>query len=119
MNKKQFTYLWVLVQTFLFLTPIVICLWYVPYDISYDKKYVAEVNRRAFENSGNNKITDFKDAKIAENDAEGKYVKKVWYLENKELYYFQAIIAGILIGALLQMFNAVWWMIGDSKYNDY
>jgi len=115
MNNKQFKMLWAICQIILFILPIIACLWYVPYDISYDQKYVNSVNQRAFENGDSNKLTDFKEATIAQYDAEGTYIEKEWKLNNQELYIFKAIIAGIIIGATLQFGNMIWFFVYQEK----
>lgn len=105
---------WVVVQAFLFVFPILVGLLSVPYEISYDQKYVNEVNIRAFQN--NLKTTDFKEAMVAENDAEGNYIRKEWKLEHKELYWYQDIMMGIVLGLMFQIFN-LFWSLGYNNYN--
>ena len=118
MNKRQFKYIWFTFQLALFILPILGSLWYVPYSISYDEKYVSDVNERAFQQAQEGKITDFKDATVAEKDAEGNYVYKEWKLQNKELYWIYAVIFGIVIGSLFQMFNVIWKFCYQEKYDD-
>jgi len=114
MNRKIFIRVWFTVQSLLFILPIIMLLIYVPYDISYDELYVKDVNSRAFES--NNKLTDFKEAVVADNDANGKYIEKVWMLENKSIYYINAIFIGLLLGFLLQLCNMMWITIYDDMF---
>jgi len=117
MNKKQFMYLWVVVQISLFILPILICGIIVPkYEMSWDKHYIKTVRTRAMEGYANNKLTDFSDAEIAKYDAEGKYEDKVWKLQHKEIYYFEGIGVGFLIGLLCQLFNIFWYGIDEVNF---
>ena len=90
----------------------------VPYQISYDEEYVSKVNPRAFQQNQEGKITDFKDATVAEKDAEGDYVRKEWKLKHKELYYFEGLLFGLFIGLVLQIFNMVWSDIYRDKFDE-
>ncbi len=119
MDKKQFKFLWLTVQLFLFVVPIVIGFLMVPYDISYDEEYVNNVNKRAFSEINSNSITDMRDAVIAKYDAEGTYLKKEWKLKHKEIYYFEGIGYGILIGLAFQLGNIVWYLLFEECYTSY
>lgn len=114
MNKKQYKFLWVTTQVLLFVLPIMIAIALTPYDINYDEEYIFKVNVRAFEGQ-DGKITDFKDAVVANKDAQGDYVKKEWKLKNQEIYYLINILSGVFIGATLQLGNLS-WMMGYDNY---
>ena len=118
MNKKQFKILWAITQISLFVLPFVFALILTPYNISYDKEYVSSVNVRAFEIMDNGKITDFREAVIAQEDAIGRYVEKEWKLQHQEIYYFNNLFAALLIGGMLQMFNPLWKMDYEDYYYD-
>lgn len=109
--------MWISVQSFLFLLPIIIGLVFVPYNISYDQKYVDNVNIRAFEYE-EGKITDFSEAQVKKQDADGKYIRKEWKLENKELYYFDAILLGSILGFFLQIGNVFWGLSFSMREED-
>ena len=118
MSKKLFIGLWATVQVILFILPILATLWYVPYEIDYDTRYVKEVNTRAFNTMDNEKLTDFKDATVAGYDASGTYLDRAWKLDHRELYTIWAIIAGMSAGGLLQILNIFWWIKFYDEYWD-
>ena len=109
-----------IVQLMLFIIPIVISLFCVDYYISWDQHYVENVNERVLNNHyGDNSITDFSDSVIAKYDSEGKYEKKVWKLQNKELYYYENFLMGVVLGAFFQIFIFFWNVyIDEIEYWD-
>lgn len=102
MDKKQKN-LWIIIHMIVFLLPIIICVLLTPYQISYDREYVNTVGVRVFEPTGEGKMTDFTEAKRMEYDSEGTYIRKEWKLKNKEIYYFENILCGVVIGVILQI----------------
>jgi hypothetical protein len=119
MNKTQYKFLWISTQVVLFILPMIIALFVVPYQISWDEHYTQTVNVRAFTEESPNKVTDLKEAVVSKIDAQGEYENKVWKLQHKELYYFNAIGGGFAIGLILQILNLVWAMFyGDLVRND-
>jgi hypothetical protein len=116
-EKRTYIKFWILVQTILLITPIMIGLVMVPYEIEKDKIYLERVGGRSFES--NDKLTDFKEAKVAEADLQGKFVQKVWMQENKELYYLYAIGYGFTYGLVFQLFNLLWVFFYVSEIKDY
>ena len=111
MNTKQYKFLWATIQIFLFFVPILISIVITPLEISYDKEYNANVPQRIF--AENNKMTDFKEAVVAEYDSQGTYVTKKWLLKNPEVYYYKNIMGGIIVGMILQIGNILWLMEYD------
>lgn len=120
MNKKQFKFLWITIQTMLFIIPIIICLVLTPYTISKDEHYMKTINQRMYnkEYKQGDTLTDFTEAKIVELDAQKEYENRVWKLENKEIYYLESLLAGFFIGLMLQLFNLFWAMSYDNLDTD-
>jgi hypothetical protein len=109
MKKKSFYKLWMVVQVLLFILPILISVGCTGYRISWDEHYVENVNQRALMDGYSiNKATDFSDAQVARYDLSGHLEGKVWMLNNKEIYLFQQLGIGVLIGLLFQIGNMMW-----------
>ncbi len=115
-NSTRIIYMWVLAQSVLLILPIVCFLLYTPYTISKDQHYVNTINYRATgtEQEG------IANAVVLYMDAKKQYEHRVWKLQNKELYYIEGIMIGLVIGLLLQIFN-IFWAEGyrDAEYDDH
>ena len=120
MKKKTIIKLWTTIQIILFILPIICFLIYTPYNISYDRYYVNEVRTRALNNnySSGNSITDLTSAKIAESDIKGEFSKKVWRLQNQEVYYIDNVFNGFILGLIFQLGNVFWTMFFEFNNND-
>jgi uncharacterized membrane protein (DUF106 family) len=102
MKEKTLKPILIAIHIILLVIPIFAAIWWTPYDISYDKHYVETVNKRALSDGySSDKITDLSEAIVAQYDALGNYEKKVWRLENQEIYYINNIIGFSLIGILI------------------
>ena len=115
MNKKQYLALWIITQSLLFILPIIVLVFTVPYQISYDEMYVEKVIQQAEVYDGSLKATDFTEATRLSYQSEGKYIEKEWKLQNKEIYWYEALGGGFLLGLMFQMFNLFWKL----DYDDY
>jgi len=115
MKEKTFKKIWTTTQILLFILPIIILVCLTPYDIGEDKLWSQEVTIRNLEQESE-ALTDFKQAVVAEKDINGDFVKIKYRLQHQELYYFQAILFGVLLGVLLQVLNIVWWAMYDTSY---
>jgi len=119
MNEKQFKLLWKTVQLSLFFIPMIIMVFvYTPYEISWDKHYIDNVNDRVLSYEGGEKMTDFTEAEIVKYDTQGQYEKKVWRQQNKEIYYLSNLGSGAIIGFFLQMFNIFWAMFWRLNWGE-
>jgi hypothetical protein len=104
MKRNKYIAIWVLVQTTLFLIPLLLAIVSAGYQISRDQHMVNTVNQRAFaEGKG-----DISSAVVTYMDAQEVYENKVWELNNKEIYYFRSLLVGLLIGIFLQIVNMFW-----------
>lgn len=112
MEQKTFKAIRTGVQLTFLIVPMILCLLYVPYQISQDQHMVDTVNERALNYDGNGTVTDFTDAEIMSSDADLRYEKRAWKLEHKELYTYSALALGIIATALAQiMVGMVFYMI--------
>lgn len=94
----------VIVLVIVFIIPILVSLWYVPYQISYDEHMVSTVNERAHNyEPANQTITDFAQAEIIKSDAQLLYENRCWKLDHLELYSINAIIWGSVFGILIMI----------------
>ena len=110
MNKQIYITLWITVQTFLFILPILIAAISIPYTISYDEGYVREVIPRILDDPQEPIPSDFEGAVEDWKDAESTFYKRQWKLENKELYYLEGFGCALLLSSLLQFFNLFWFL---------
>lgn len=109
MKEETFIKLWKIVQISLFGLPIILFIVYIPYEISYDEGYINEVIPRVLDNG-----EGFEGAVEDWKDSEGTFYNKKWKLEHKELYFFNNLFNGILVGIFLQVFNFVWGIIRET-----
>ncbi len=110
-QKKDYSrMIWVSIFIALFVGVMALSLWYVPYEISHDQHMVDTVNVRALEyEHPEGVVTDFTEAEIMKQDAIEKYELMEWELDNPELYWYHAILRGVIFGGMAVLFSI--WII--------
>ena len=119
MNNKQYVYLWVSIQLFLLIIPLISIIIFTPYEISKEMHYVTTINRRALIDGykETQTLTDFTEVVVAKNDALEVYEKRTWKTKHPELYWYENIAGAIMLGLLFQVINFIWIMGYNDLYN--
>jgi len=113
MKRKTYITWWIIIQSVLFIIPIMVALISIPYEIEKDKIYL-ELQGKYINNE---KTTDFTESSYAKDI--DKIADVTNHQQHKELYYFDGLGLALFFCLVLQLMNIFWFVqYDDMSFDD-